>query len=87
MAHFYGVLQGSRGEATRLGTKASGVHTTAASWEGAVKVDLWYDEDDGVDRCTVWLVPWHGHGTEKLVYSGRVDGSTYTKPYCEKCKE
>lgn len=41
MAHFYGTLQGNRGEASRLGTKDSGITTYAASWEGAVRVHIW----------------------------------------------
>src|SRR5262249_13144506 len=34
MAHFYGRLQGSRGEATRCGTKSSGIAATVRSWDG-----------------------------------------------------
>jgi hypothetical protein len=43
MAHFYGTINGQRGQASRLGGKASGLTTYAASWQGAVKVSLWYD--------------------------------------------
>jgi len=37
MSHFYGTLQGNRGEATRCGTKKSGIETYAASWKGAIR--------------------------------------------------
>lgn len=40
MAEFYGTLQGSRGSASRLGSKSSGIVTTAQSWEGSVTVTI-----------------------------------------------
>lgn len=72
MAHFYGSLQGSRGVATRLGTKTSGLHTYAASWQGKVTTDLY--EKDGVDYATVRLAPHHNAGISKLLYDGPVGG-------------
>ena len=45
MAHFYGSMQGSRGEATRCGTKNSGIHTSARSWTHGVEVGLQADQD------------------------------------------
>lgn len=74
MAHFYGVLQGSRGEVTRCGTKESYLETTAASWEGSIAVTLWHNDDDGHDYARVDLQPWRGHGTSRRLYYGRVDG-------------
>ena len=50
MAHYRGTIQGGRGEASRLGHKSTGIHSTVASWSGAVKVRVWYDESAGVDR-------------------------------------
>lgn len=38
MAEFYGRLQGSRGEATRCGTKDSGITATAESWKSVLRV-------------------------------------------------
>lgn len=70
MAHFRGVVQGSRGEASRNGGKASGLQTTAASWQGAVGVYLY--ERDGVDCARVCLKPWHGHGVSRALYDGPV---------------
>jgi hypothetical protein len=70
MSHFYGVLHGSRGEATRCGTKDSGVTATAASWEGAIKTTLY--ERDGQDYAEVTMQPWHGSGTRYLLYRGPV---------------
>ena len=70
MSHFYGVLEGSRGQATRCGTKRSGMQATAASWRGAVDVRLWHDEETGEDCYSVSLIPWHGHGRSQELSSG-----------------
>ena len=40
MAHFYGNLKGSRGEATRCGTRQSGIMVSARSWNGSVSVEM-----------------------------------------------
>lgn len=40
MAHYYGLVKGQRGEASRLGSKSSGLTVIAASWNGAIKVTL-----------------------------------------------
>ncbi len=61
MAHFYGTLEGSRGMATRCGTKSSGMRVVAASWSGAVKTVLAQSSDDKT-IADVSVIPWHGHG-------------------------
>jgi hypothetical protein len=73
MAHFYGKIQGQRGRASRLGSKASGLDVTAASWQGAVSITL--RERDGIDYATVELVTWNGAGTNRVLYDGPVDGA------------
>jgi hypothetical protein len=73
MSHCYGVLNGSRGEATRCGTKSSGMTATAASWQGAVSVSLY--ERDGIDYARVSLTPWQGAGTDRVLYDGPVSGA------------
>ena len=60
MSHFYGTLEGSRGEATRCGTKDSGMQAIAAGWGGAIRVDVY--RQDGVDQYRVTLEPWRGSG-------------------------
>jgi hypothetical protein len=72
MAHFYGTVQGARGEASRLGHKNTGLNTVAASWQGAVEVDLY--ERDGIDWARVSLRPWHGRGKSVELYDGPVSG-------------
>lgn len=72
MSHFYGVVQGSRGEATRTGGSGSGMRTTAASWQGAVQVQLYMDAETGKDFAHVYLRPWRGRGVDQTLYRGPV---------------
>jgi len=70
MSHFYGVVRGARGEATRQGHKTSGLRTVAASCNGSVEVAIWYDEDAGVDRFSVTQEVWHGRGVRQEIATG-----------------
>ena len=76
MAHFIGTVRGFRGEASRLGSKESGLVTVAASWQGAVRTYLY--ERDGVDWVCVSLQPWYGKGTQRVLYDGPVSGEAAT---------
>lgn len=77
MSHFYGVVNGqAKTEATRRGSKSKGLETTAASWQGAVKVRLWHDEATGLDMAEVMLTPWRGQGVHQSLYRGPVTGAT-----------
>ena len=71
MAHFYGTLKGSRGEATRCGSKSSGLVAYAASWQGAIRSEVFVTDGQG-DWCRVELVPWHGNGVSRLLYEGPI---------------
>ena len=75
MSHFYGTLHGNRGIATRCGTTQSGIQVEAASWEGAVRTIVYYNEDEDCDWATVALVPWHGRGVSRILYCGPVSGA------------
>ena len=79
MSHFYGVLGGKAGVATRCGSKRSGMDTVAASWFGAISVRLWHDPDTGLDHFMVEQVPWHGEGVSGVVASGVVGQSPKEK--------
>ena len=69
MSHFYGLMQGSRGEVTRCGTKNSGLNTTAASWNGAINTVL-YQNEEGKDCYRVVQTPWRGRGISKVLAEG-----------------
>ena len=72
MSHFYGTCQGHRGEATRCGTRDSGMITSCASWRGAVKCYAY--EKDGNDWVRVSLMPWNGAGLSHVLYEGPISG-------------
>lgn len=75
MSRFYGVMKGTRGEVTRLGHKTSGLRTTAASYSGCVRTQLWYDASTDTDMVSVWIQPWQGHGVSLRLYEGPVNPS------------
>jgi hypothetical protein len=72
MSHFYGTLKGNRGEASRCGTKDSGMETYCASWRGAVRCKAYLK--DGRDFVRVELTTWNGSGTQELLYDGPMGG-------------
>lgn len=74
MAHFYGTLRGSAGETSRTGTKSSGLTTYTASWNGAVRSHVYYNDEYKQDWVIVELVEWQGIGTYKLLYHGSIKG-------------
>lgn len=75
MAHFLGTIQGNRGEASRLGTKSSGLHAQIGSWEGGITVNLYYDEFSSRDMVDISFRQWvNGAGINKPIYSGPVSG-------------
>ena len=76
MAQFRGSMKGQRGEASRLGSKVSGLDAHIASWSGAVRVRLWYDKNTDMDMCCVALTTHHGAGAypERMLYRGPVSG-------------
>ena len=73
MAQFYAYMRGSRGPASRLGTRQSGITITTKSWEGEVNVSMWTDGREGRDYVRVTLGR-HGHGDSVTLYNGPCDG-------------
>jgi hypothetical protein len=72
MARFYGSIQGNRGPATRMGTPKSGLYSWTAGWQGKVAVELY--DIDGRDMVHVSLAPHAGHGVNRVLFNGPVDG-------------
>jgi hypothetical protein len=54
MSHFYGSMKGSRGEATRCGTKSSGISVHLRGWTSGVRVYGYHDERTGRDVFKVY---------------------------------
>jgi len=74
MSHFYAVIQGNRGEATRMGSKLSGLRSNTAGWGGCISVYVY--ERDGQDHYNVSLVPWSGSGGEsRVIAEGPLDAN------------
>jgi hypothetical protein len=54
MSHFYASIKGSRGEATRCGTKASGIRGHVRGWKIGAEVSCHVD-GLGEDICHVYV--------------------------------
>lgn len=64
MAHFRGVIRGQRGEASRLGSKASGIRVLLQTWSWNVQVTAQHQDNMGRDLAYLSLV--HSKTGEEL---------------------
>ena len=64
MSHFYAKIPTSarQTEPSARGHKSTGITTQAAGWNGAIVVDVWHNEEAGVDEYRVTLTPWQNSG-------------------------
>lgn len=67
MAALYGSIQGNRGEATRMGSKSSGIRSYVQTWDARVTVQL---EADGT--CRIVASDWQRGGTRIPIFEGNV---------------
>ncbi len=74
MAHFRGIIAGTRADVSRLSHKSAGLRTEAQSWQGKVVTTLEHDAATGQDIATVTLERHEGAGTSQLLYHGPVSG-------------
>lgn len=72
MSHFYGHVKGGRSAVTHGGTKNSGYEAVAASWDGAVETQLWFDEQTGENKFRVVQHTWRGAGINEVLAEGVV---------------
>jgi len=70
MAQFRGLVQGQRGEATRLGTKSSGLRVDAAGWGGRITIGLFHNEETGEDDFRIAQETHSGAGIYELIATG-----------------
>ena len=49
MAHFRATIKGTRGKASRLGSKAGGLYVTVDGWNSGVNIRAYHDEETGED--------------------------------------
>ena len=65
MSRFYGTIHGAaKNDQSMRGHKETGLTTIAASYFGAVKVELETDED-GDDTFKISMIPWKGSRTQR----------------------
>ena len=55
MAQFYADIQGNRGQATRMGTKKSGMDGHIRGWYIGARVYMRFNEQTQEDECTIDL--------------------------------
>jgi hypothetical protein len=63
MSHFYGRLNGAAGQATRTGSRSSGISATVRTWSGDLDTRLWHGPaavgSEGADFANIDLRPEH----------------------------
>jgi hypothetical protein len=69
MAHFYASIQGNRGEATRCGSKTSGLTSTVSGWDIGVEVTLEYDANLGTDIVHIYATEGSNGCSRKRILS------------------
>jgi len=61
MAQFYADIQGNRGQATRMGTKKSGLDGHIRGWNVGARVYMHFNEKTQEDECTIDLTCGSGY--------------------------
>jgi len=70
MAQFRAIIEGSRGPASRLGGKASGIYAEAHGWDSGV--DVHGDATDDGDVFTIYAHGGNSNGRPGRGYIGKV---------------
>ena len=68
MAHFRSTCTGHRGEASRLGTKSSGMRTTCNGWNIGATVEASYSDELQSDVIRISI----NHGSSNLRTAGTI---------------
>ncbi|KKN35466.1 hypothetical protein LCGC14_0783180 [marine sediment metagenome] len=67
MAQFYADIQGSRGAASRMGSKKSGLDGHIRGWDIGARVFMRYNEQTKENECTIDLTSGsNGGGSKRL---------------------
>ena len=69
MAHFYGEIQGKRGEATRIGTKDSGFRGHIRGWHVGGSVNCHYNESKDRDEVSIYATKGSNGGSSEHLAS------------------
>jgi len=79
MAHFRGVIHGQRGEASRLGSKQSGLYARVQSWSFDVVVEVRHNKQDNEDWAQFELVPHNGGQTVPILDVNLTTGKAFAR--------
>lgn len=71
MAHFYGTVQGDKGEVSRLGHKRGGLRLKAKGHGGAILVILSHTDEN--DRVTIYQDTQENGGKCRIIWEGPLD--------------
>lgn len=74
MAFFFGSVDGQRRTVSTVGNKSSGLKVIAASYQGAVRTELVYNDSTGNTHAKVELVEWDRDGSPGKVRQVLFDG-------------
>ena len=70
MAQFYASIQGNKSEATRMGTKNSGIEGHIRGWSIGCRVDCGYDAEKDMDFVDITLTKGSSGAGRKFI--GRI---------------
>ena len=73
MSTFYGSIKGSRGIATRCGTKNSGLKGTIQSWDGSVITNMYYSDNKLMLNIKLDEGSSTGYGNKIAEFTGTFD--------------
>jgi len=79
MAHFRAVIKGQRGEASRLGTKKSGIYGRIQTWSYDAKLNLRHDTTQGEDWLEIKVTPHVGGGSVQVLDINLTTGKAYAR--------
>lgn len=68
MSHFYGIVNGAgKTEATRRGHKTTGIETIAASYAGAIQVEVRHSIMYGADQYRIVEMSWPSKSIRRVI--------------------
>ena len=84
MSHFYASMQGNRGEATRCGSKQSGIDAHIRGWNSGVRVSCRYNKTTGRDECFIYATGGSNRSSQDIELGSVVndgDGFRFVKSF------
>ena len=75
MSHFYSQIKGHRGEATRCGTKSSGIRANATGWDIGGTCKVHFNPQLGTDVVEFYLTDGsNGRSSTRVATFASIDG-------------